>query len=94
MPWMALVIITRQDGNFETCGGSVLNSRFVLTAAHCFCGPGARLCDRIVPDVVPGKRIVIRVTTVRTVEPQNHGTCVASGVFPVELRIFVSASNC
>ena len=62
MPWMALVIITRQDGNFETCGGSVLNSRFVLTAAHCFCGPGARLCDRIVPDVVPGKRIVIRVT--------------------------------
>ena len=64
MPWMALVIITRQDGNFETCGGSVLNSRFVLTAAHCFCGPGARLCNRIVPDVVPGKIIKIRVNNI------------------------------
>lgn len=68
MPWMALVMITRQDGNLETCGGSVINSRFVLTAAHCFCGPGARLCNRIVPDVVPGKIIRIRVTNIRSIK--------------------------
>nr|XP_034172857.1 transmembrane protease serine 9-like [Osmia lignaria] len=32
-PWM--VSISRKGGHF--CGGTILNSRFVLTAAHCLC---------------------------------------------------------
>ncbi|OXU23529.1 hypothetical protein TSAR_003330 [Trichomalopsis sarcophagae] len=32
-PW--LVSITRKGAHF--CGGTILNSKFVLTAAHCFC---------------------------------------------------------
>lgn len=32
-PW--LVSITRLGGHF--CGGTILNSNFILTAAHCLC---------------------------------------------------------
>ena len=32
-PW--LVSITRKGAHF--CGGTVISSKFILTAAHCFC---------------------------------------------------------
>ncbi|XP_031774629.1 chymotrypsin B-like [Apis florea] len=32
-PWM--VSISRKGGHF--CGGTILNSKYVLTAAHCLC---------------------------------------------------------
>ncbi|KAJ8969697.1 hypothetical protein NQ317_004130 [Molorchus minor] len=39
-PW--LVSITRRGGHF--CGGTVINSRFILTAGHCLCtGIGAEI---------------------------------------------------
>ncbi|XP_014223683.1 serine protease 33-like [Trichogramma pretiosum] len=38
-PW--LVSITRKGGHF--CGGSIINSKFVLTAAHCFCSRNAMM---------------------------------------------------
>ncbi|KAK0418511.1 hypothetical protein QR680_013603 [Steinernema hermaphroditum] len=34
-PWFAYLKIARKDGNFHECGGTLLNERFVLTAAHC-----------------------------------------------------------
>ncbi|CAB0044491.1 unnamed protein product [Trichogramma brassicae] len=40
-PW--LVSITRKGGHF--CGGSIINSKFVLTAAHCFCSNDIALLE-------------------------------------------------
>ena len=32
-PW--IVALWSTDGNYQFCGGSILNQKFILTAAHC-----------------------------------------------------------
>jgi len=43
-PWMVKIYIEREDLENRECSGSLLNKKFVITAAHCFCGTVVR-CD-------------------------------------------------
>ena len=45
-PWMARIEVGMERGR---CGGSLVNHRYIITAAHCFCydspeGPEEFLC--------------------------------------------------
>jgi len=44
IPWMVLIKVTGKHGGDLMCGGSLINSRFVLTAAHCVCN-SLELCS-------------------------------------------------
>ena len=37
MPWMVVYFVGVNIKSSQQCGGSLINSQFVLTAAHCFC---------------------------------------------------------
>ncbi|XP_046144414.1 transmembrane protease serine 4-like [Osmia bicornis bicornis] len=72
-PWM--VSISRKGGHF--CGGTILNSRFVLTAAHCLCSIFNVLCRVDSDTSIDGKveytfRIsIFLITTQLIIETRN-----------------------
>jgi len=54
MPWMVLIYIDDAQ-----CGGTLINSQFVLTAAHCFC-TGYNRCSRQIGEMEEGESIKIK----------------------------------
>ena len=36
-PWLVFLKILNDENEMSACGGSILNKRIVLTAAHCVC---------------------------------------------------------
>merc|ERR1712142_363277 len=66
MPWMAFI-----RSNEGMCGGSLINSQFILTAAHCFCysnGNGSDYCTREIGKVMKGQPITFKKKTAETIK--------------------------
>jgi len=55
MPWMVYILIKSvYDFNIQQqCGGSLINTQFVLTAAHCFCA-GLLKCSKNIEELAEG----------------------------------------
>lgn len=52
-PWMALLQYRKRDGSLTfSCGGSLINQRYILTAAHCVTG---KILQRVGPLYVTNK---------------------------------------
>ncbi|XP_023341104.1 chymotrypsin-like elastase family member 2A [Eurytemora carolleeae] len=61
LPWILMIHFAD-----EQCGGSIINAKFILSAAHCICSPSnfPIFCSRQMGDVQPSVPITIKVSEI------------------------------
>ena len=47
-PWMVYLKVKYENGQSGKCGGALMNDRWIISAAHCFCkgANGEKMCNR------------------------------------------------
>ncbi|XP_037792545.1 uncharacterized protein LOC119587908 [Penaeus monodon] len=93
-PWMALVYVSRSSGKVSICGASLIKSRWLLSAAHCFYNVGYDLVAVFLGDhdITNNTEVPTTVGSVKSIvlHPQYDPDTFDNDVALIELRADVA----
>ncbi|XP_047491061.1 serine protease filzig-like isoform X6 [Penaeus chinensis] len=93
-PWMALVYVSRSSGKVSICGASLIKSRWLLSAAHCFYNVGYNLVAVFLGDhdITSNTEVPTTVGSVKSIvlHPQYDPETFDNDVALIELQADVA----